>query len=132
MKIAESIEEIAANPHLYGAPTLAEFTKNPDVYRLGTKNGLMEMLDGSMLNFRKDLRKQYYILDGYTVGSLEKLDNMARNMGIDLTQYKVRPELRKYLGDQFDLYVHFDPPPVQVYRDVGIDATKPRTIAECN
>ena len=100
-------EDLSSNPEKYGFCSFADFRKNPDKWR-PKKDQLLRSIDvgvrGETLS--KNISGHRYFLEGYRCDSLEKVEDLAKNMGIrtsDLTCHIVR---QKDLAGKERLDIH--------------------------
>jgi hypothetical protein len=101
-----TIEEIAQNPHRYGAPTFEEFLKGQYVRPKNTEEDKLAMLDNGPGQTRKQVRKIRWIVDGHICDSPEMAQRVANDENIDLRKYL--PELRDVGNHKCDIYLHFN------------------------
>lgn len=107
-----TLDDIFKNPKAYSAatgidvPTFDEYAKNPEKYKGRKDEILVSAEDGPKL-LRKVTGKTYYYVGKYKVDSLEKAEQVAKDMGWDLAEMEYKPNLEKGSGGKFDVHVHF-------------------------
>lgn len=101
-----TLEDIAANPEKFGLPTFDEFCKNPDKYRIRDDDTLICVEDGVNV-LRRDVRKQIYHILGYKVDTLEKVEQVAKDHGWNMSQMDIKPNLERVTAGKYDIHVHF-------------------------
>ena len=74
-----TMEDIQDDPHKYGAPTFEEFLKMRDPFK--RKDSNLIALDGGPLNFRDDLKKIRYFINGKESPSLEHVERVLSDCG---------------------------------------------------
>ncbi len=104
-----TIEDIAQDPHKYGAPTFEEFVANKEKY-IGRSDDWFSAIDKGSSILSRRVKKQVYILKGYRVESLEKLETLAKNMGLNPWKLQPRPQIIDLGGGWCNLDVHMVDP----------------------
>ncbi len=104
--LTATLDDIVSDPHKYGAPTFAEFAKNPDKWRSSNSN-MLDSVDAGSILLRQILNKQIYEIDGYRCNSLEEVERVAKDQGIDLNNIVCRPEVVPVGGGRCDILVKF-------------------------
>lgn len=90
VKVAESIEELLANPTEFGMPSFEDFRKNKAKY-LGRKDDEIASIDRGDTNLKC---KQVYFVCGHRVTSLEQGERIARDMGYDFySDFQAKPQV---------------------------------------
>lgn len=114
----ETPEEILEDPHKFGVPTYKEFLANRDKWTGNSLNDELGSIDNStqLKDLRDKLKKQQYMFRGYLCATLEELDNIAKNEGVDLLQCKVEPQIIPGHGGDFDIVVNIKEPIIQIYK----------------
>lgn len=102
-----TMDELMSNPHKYGFCTLEEFSKNPDKWRQ-KKTEVLDAVDNSTQVFRQYVRKQIYEVCGYQTESVEELERIALNEGIDPVDLVPMPQLIPLIGGQCDILIKFE------------------------
>lgn len=87
-----SVEDVLANPHKYGFPTIQEFAANPDKYRESLSKRLARV-DQSSAVFKNSLERQTYKIAGFKVKTLEEVERIAREEGINLADCNFAPQV---------------------------------------
>jgi len=106
-----TVEDLLDNPTKYGAPTFEEFKRYPDRYRKRDDDALSSADVGSS-NLAHLVKKQFYFLktaSGRSIKckTLEQVEHVAKQEGINLRLLEMRPELRQAGEGKFDVHVHF-------------------------
>jgi len=101
-----STDDIAQNPHKYGAPTFEEFKRNREKY-IGRWDDGFSQIERGPDRFRKDLRKIHYEIEGVRCKTLEEVEKRAAEMGINLNTEKYQPEMIPQGGGKYELLVKF-------------------------
>lgn len=87
-----TVENVLANPSKYGFPTFQEFARKPAQWR-DTLDDKLARFDGSSKLFKNLVEKQTYKISGYEVDTLEQVEHIAKNEGIDLNGCKFCPQV---------------------------------------
>jgi len=112
-----TIEDLAANPHAYGLPTLEEYAKVRDAIWGRDDDGITAISEGPR-KFRQDLHKIHYELNGKRLSSENEVERALSDYGygladIDLenrdSRLKKKVEMIPLGGGKFDLVVNFIP-----------------------
>jgi hypothetical protein len=92
----------------HGLPTFAEFSKNPKKY-LGHSEELFESADAGSHILRKSnvVKRHRYEILGYRVNTLEEVQKIVLENGIDPQALDMRPQLEPLGGGQCDILVRF-------------------------
>lgn len=96
-----TLEDLQRNPHEYGLPTLEEFMKDPDKWRLPDSHNLNVLDNGSQGGLRKLIREQIYDYNGYRTRSLEHLEHILLNEGLSPKDIEMRGELLKDIAGKY-------------------------------
>ena len=113
MALKYTLDDIAQNPKAYElalgvpVPTFDEYAKNPEKYR-GRRDEILESAQNGPELLRKVTGKIYYYVGGYKVDSIEKAERVALDMGWDISQMQMKPNLDNAGGGKFDVHVHFE------------------------
>ncbi len=103
---AESTAEIFDNPEDFGMPTFDEFCRNREKYMGRDDDRLTEVERGSV-TMRNSVKRHVYELEGYRCHSLEEVERVALNQGIQLRELDYRPQVVQAGAGKFDLIVKF-------------------------
>lgn len=95
-----------ADPKAYGMPTFDEFCKSPDSFRLRPDH-VLASVDNGAENLKHLIKTQKYEIDGVKCRTLEEVERVARNEGIDLGKLKMKPELEKTTAGKLEVIVRF-------------------------
>lgn len=107
-KIAEAKDtgEIFDRPEDFGMPTFDEFSKNREKYMGRDDDRLMEVERGSQ-SMRRNVSRHIYEIEGYRCRSLEEVERIAKEMGINLRELDYRPQVQQASAGKVDLLVRF-------------------------
>ena len=99
-------DDIMNNPEKFGAPTFEAFKRQRDKY-MKNHNQTFDRIEkgGSVAN--RFTKKQVYEIEGYRCKTLEEVERVALNMGIDLNTMKYSAEFCPLGGGQADVLVKF-------------------------
>lgn len=103
-----TVEDLLSNPRRFGFPTFAEFSQNPDKYRY-TLSERLGQIDQSTKVFKNLVQKQRYRLGRHVVKTLEEIERIAKEEGIDLMRCKLAPVVERHAGGKVDIEVEFVP-----------------------
>lgn len=101
-----SAEELMADPKKYGFPTFDEFAKNPDKYRRSVDEVLAAASNGS-LTIRNFVRRHIYEIAGYRAHSLEEVESIAKNEGLEIQNLEMQPQVIPIGAGKCDILVRF-------------------------
>ncbi len=107
-----TLDDIASDPKKYErllgikVPSFDEFKKNPEKYKISPLANLIAVEEG-LVQIRHLVRKQYYFIAGEKVPSLEKVESRAKELGWELSDLEIKPELNKATNGGVDVHVHF-------------------------
>lgn len=107
-KIAEAKDtgEIFDNPEDFGMPSFDEFCKNREKY-MGREDDRLNEVERGSQTMRSNVARHVYELEGYRCKSLEEVERVAREMGINLRELDYRPQVQQAGAGKFDLLVRF-------------------------
>jgi len=102
------LEDLLNNPARFGLPTFEEFCLNPDRY-FAKETDILDCVDESGHILRKSnlIKGQVYELEGYRCDSLEKVQDLATEMGIKLSELDMKPDLQKDLAGKYLIHIKF-------------------------
>ena len=100
-----TLEDIAANPKQYGAPTYEEFCKNPEHWRINKQQSLVSADKGSQVF--TNVKKHIYYVDGNKCGSLEKVEQYCIDHGIGQQDLTIEVGIEKITAGQVVMHVNF-------------------------
>ncbi len=92
VKVPQTVDEILEDPSRYGLPTFEQFSKNPSAWRFGDEY-LLESVDAGSKILNKGFRKYTYEIAGYKTDSLEEVQRIAGNEGLNLKTMEMRPRV---------------------------------------
>lgn len=85
------IQDLIRNPTKYGAPTLKEFSANPDRWRK-SKEHLFNMIDNGSKQI-SGIQKIIVYIDGVKCNSPEHAQRVMEDMGLEMNHLEPKPEL---------------------------------------
>ena len=106
-----TLADIFKNPKAYQnalgipVPTFDEFSKNPEKYK-GRRDEILEAAQNGPELLRKVTRRLYYYVGKYKVDSIEKAEQVANDLGWDLTKLEMKPNLENVGDGKYDVHVH--------------------------
>lgn len=103
-----TVQDIFNNPKEYGAPTFAEFKRNPDKYRK-SKEHLFAQGDAGSKILGKVIQKHIYYMDGVKCNNVEHAQRVMQDMGIDPDSLEMRIGLENIGGHKAIAHVHYRP-----------------------
>lgn len=90
-----------------GFPTFDEFKKNPDKWRK-RPDEILESADQSTQAFRNDVKTQrYFWEDKYEVDSLEDIERICREEGVNRGDLEMEPIVRQVNEGKVEVLVRF-------------------------
>lgn len=101
-------EDIMRDPNKYGVPTIHQFARNPEKY-FDSNEDRMGRIDKSSELLKDVVEKQWYKLGKWKVDSLEKIERIAKEEGIDLANCKLCPQIVPSVAGKCDIIVEFKP-----------------------
>lgn len=101
-----SLEDIAVDPHRYGAPTFEEFLQGKYIKYHETEEAKLAMLDNGPNQTRKQVNKIKWVVKGVMCETPEMAQRIAKDENIDLRKYL--PELVDIGNHKCDIYLHFN------------------------
>jgi hypothetical protein len=105
---AIDLDEVIANPHKFGAPTLEEFCRDPGKWR-EPANHIWDLMDDSKTKLKKILRKKYYkVVSGpneYKTDTIEKAFTICQSEGINTNDIVWLPEIVQYDSMKMDIVI---------------------------
>lgn len=100
-----TIEDIAADPNKYGAPTFEQFAANPGRWRKNSTDILDIASKGSEAH--KDIVRHIYYIDGYKCKNEEEVERIATSQGYDLKDFTINVTARRTTGGKKEAVVEF-------------------------
>lgn len=100
-----TIQDLIENPRRYGLPTYAEYSFNPDKWKID----IMAIIDSSSKQLRKIMKKQKYKVCGVPCKTLEQAETLAIEMGHDIRLMNFKPEVQNIGGQWCEIEVSFEP-----------------------
>lgn len=100
------IDNIFSDPHKFGLPTLEEFQKNPDLWRVREDDKLIWADKGSSI-LNKYVSTQEYEFSGYRCKSLEELERVVLSEGYKLSDLEFQPHIIPDVGRKCKILVRF-------------------------
>lgn len=101
--------EILQNPNKFGAPTFQQFCANREKY-MGRSDEWFAAVDKGSTALARKVKKHIYKIKGYRVNTLEKLQQIALDMGLDPFKLIPKPEVIDVGGGWCNLEVTFVEP----------------------
>ena len=104
-------QDIMENPEQFGAPTLEQFRKRRDFYQKHS-NTVFDRIDKGGKISNRFTKKQKFEIDGYRCNTLEEVEHVAKNEGIDLDAVakNYTAEFQPLGGGQADVLIRFMSP----------------------
>lgn len=90
VKYPETVEDVMLDPHRYGLPTLEEYKRNPSAYKMGSEY-LLGTVDRGSKVFTKGFKRYTFEIAGYKARSLEEVQTIAANEGLDWQSMDILP-----------------------------------------
>ncbi|OPZ23000.1 MAG: hypothetical protein BWZ03_00668 [bacterium ADurb.BinA186] len=106
-----TLEQLAADPKKFGLPTFEEFRKNPSAYKFDEEARLGTVDAGSVI--LRNIKRHIYYVNGYKCDSLEKAQDVAKNMGFVLGSVNPEPDMQRSTDGRYEIHVHFKHPIIQ-------------------
>lgn len=100
-----TIEDIAADPHKFGAPSFKEFCAGKYRKPSQDEQDKLALLDNGPKKIRKQMRKQFWVVGKYKCETAEQAEKVAASENIDLRFYS--PQLVDVGNHKCDLYLIF-------------------------
>ena len=113
---SKELDDIAANPEKYGAPTFEDFCRNRDKYIARDDSSLADVDNGSN-RLGRIAKKYIYEIEGYRCKTLEEVEKVAACQGIPLKELDYRPVLIPQGGGEATMLVKFISRNEKVRRD---------------
>lgn len=101
-----SVNDIMTNPSKYGAPTFDTFKSNRDNY-IQNHNKTFGTIDKGGAVSNRYTKKQIYEIEGYRCKTLEEVERVALDLGINLRALKYEAQFLPLGGGQADVLVKF-------------------------
>jgi hypothetical protein len=101
-----TLKDIMRNPEKFGMPTFDEYCRNPDKYKIREDEILSVVSDGVDI-LRNAVVEQVYHIKGYKVKTLEKIESIAKDLGWEMTELDIKPELERTTGGKYVIHVYF-------------------------
>ena len=101
-----NLEDVMEDPKSFGLPSFDEFVKNPETL-LGRDDERLQEVDRGSNNLNKVVRRQIYEIEGYRCKTLEEVERVAKNMGINLREMDYQPQVEPNTSGKFDIKVRF-------------------------
>lgn len=102
-----TIEDLERDPHKFGLPTFEEFSKNPEKWRK-VPDELFALVDVGSTNGLKNLVVAHeYEVSGYKCKTLEEVERVALNEGMDIKMMDIKPEVIPLGGGKCNILVRF-------------------------
>ncbi len=98
--------DLQNNPLKYGAPTLKNFIKRLDYYRNGYEKTFGRVDKGGAIA-NKFTKKQIFEIEGYRCKTLEEVERVAGDMGLDLDALKYQGHCLPLGGGSADMLIKF-------------------------
>lgn len=98
--------DIMNNPVKYGAPTLQDFKSRRSYYANG-HNKTFGRIDKGGAIANKYTKKQIFEIEGYRCKTLEEVERVALNLGLDLKTLKYQAHFLPLGGGSADMLVKF-------------------------
>lgn len=101
-----TLEDIIDNPKKFGAPTFEEFARDPQKW-FGRKDELMGIVDKGSENLNRHVRKHIFKFKQWKCKSLEEVEVIVKDHGLELDDLDIAPQLINMEGDKCDILVEF-------------------------
>lgn len=102
------LEDMLNNPKAYGLPTYEEFAANPEKWRKA-RESVFEMVDiGSTNGLKNYVVKHEYEILGYKCKTLEEVQRIADNEGLEVSKLEIKPEILPQGGGKCNILVRFE------------------------
>jgi len=103
---ATTVDDIAADPHAFGAPTFEEFKKNHGKYS-ASNDATLAIVDKGSNNLNRVVDKYIYEIEGFRCKNLEEVERIAGDYGIPIRDLDYRPELIPQGGGKAKMLIKF-------------------------
>jgi hypothetical protein len=103
------IQDLLANPKAYGLPTLEEFAAAPEKWRKAADDIFKTADIGSTMGLKNIVAKQTYEVSGYKCDTLEEVERVALNEGLDIKLLELKPQIIPLGGGKCNIHVVFAP-----------------------
>lgn len=101
-----TIEDIMKEPSKYGMPTFSQFKNNRHKY-LGRPDEKLSQADAGSQILGRYVKRQTYECMGYKCKTIEEVERVALQHGIEIKDLVYHPELIPLGGNWADLHVRF-------------------------
>ena len=100
-----TLEDLINDPKKYGVPSFMEFCQNPQ--KLNIDN--LAIVDQSSSQLRRIMKGQTYKVLGIECKTLEKAEELAKDLGHDIRTMDFKPEIENLGGQWCNIIVNFVP-----------------------
>lgn len=101
-----TIEDLLENPTKFGLPTLEQFARNKDKWKIDPDQTL-KAIDAGSKNLERHVSKHVYFVLGHKCDSLEKAEQVAQDFGVNIRDLDVRPEVVELGAGKCNIHVKF-------------------------
>lgn len=102
----DSIADLIKNPEKYGFCSFAEFRKNKEKWKFSAER-IFEAVQAAGVAHKKRLKKLRYEVNGHRAETLEQVQRIAREEGMDMNTLDIWPEIIDLGGQWCDILVKF-------------------------
>ena len=105
----EVMHDLFTNPKKYNAPTYEEFCANKEAWK-ETLSKAWGRIEQSSVLFKNSIGKQYYKFKGYRFETLEKVESVIWDHGVNPLHCEIKPQVIPNIGGKCDVCVEFVEP----------------------
>lgn len=98
--------DIIKDPKKYGAPTFEEYCADPEKWR-GRADEVFSTIDNQKSILRDRFNKIIYKINGYECKTIEKVQSVAMDMGIEMHELDYKIQLIPQGGGECDVLIEF-------------------------
>lgn len=105
-----SLDDIERDATRIGIPTRAEFMARPQHYIekfWGKKDDTLAQTSNGSTLFRKVIRKETFEFRGFKANTLEEIQRICENEGVDIGSLVMHPDFIPVEGGKFDVTTRF-------------------------
>lgn len=103
-----SIADLIKDPKKYGFCTFEEYRKDKKRWQFNAEQ-IFEIVQGAGTNHKKSLKKLRFEVNGHRAETLEQVQRIAREEGLDMRTLDIWPEIIDLGGQWCDILVKFMP-----------------------
>lgn len=106
-----TVDDLAANPHKYGLPTMEEYAQDPERFKmLMSADDFMAQIDRGSQTLSRHVTGHEYWVGPYKCDSLEQAERILKEHGQSVTAQTFEPDLVQEAGGKYTVKVKFKLP----------------------